>query len=184
MRPAKYSVISVVGAHAGEDLTAILARKQSELAAAGAAHWLLHSSRARVPDVQSLGARAAREGERVAVYFIGAATKGGAQPTSIANAARELSLDGAVWEQVPAGTRVTGRITPSATAIVLSSIEPASGELDLWDFSDRKTGQPVRPRLGASTICCLRAPAPGLASRFRPLLAIGYLADPFARFVR
>jgi hypothetical protein len=76
-----YSIITVIGSHAGEDLANIFLRKQKEITDTGFSYWLIKSFKARTLQIQALCDEASNQGEVVNCYFIEASQKNGAKPT-------------------------------------------------------------------------------------------------------
>lgn len=179
-------VISVMGDHAGEGVDAIFERKIADIRVEGRTLWVAKSAKARPIQVQSLCA--AQPGY---VVFVEAATRGGARPTIASDPASEYSVNGLEWLPLPAGIGpVTGKMDRSATAFVFDRLATQSSRiLDLWQYSDRlDTSRPVRFVLGRSTMCASRANMTAhpqrMKSRFRRIVAVGVLAEPYCVWLR
>jgi hypothetical protein len=81
-------VISVTGAHAGEDAAAIFSRKISDCREIGRTFWVAKSAKARPAQVQALC-----DSSHGHVIFVEPATPGGARPTRESDSATALVFD-------------------------------------------------------------------------------------------
>lgn len=171
-------VLSVIGAHAGEQAEEIFTRKMRDITETGRTFWLFRSPAARPPRVHAIAP--------TTVLFVAPATRNGARATMESTRATEFSVDGMRWETIPhGGSPVTGKLP--AFALILAEIKLAETSVDLWDFADDR-GDAVRFRLGRSTIVAVRGVTPPpqrrMVSRFRRVLASGRLLAPYAVYVR
>jgi hypothetical protein len=101
--------------------------------------------------------------------------------------AREMSVDGKDWDDLPAGIgKVTGRLP--AAALVVGRLSAVHGHyIDLWDYVEYPALQPAKFKRGASTVCAVPAQngqAVGMQVHIREVVAIGQLAPPYARIVQ
>lgn len=185
-KKSNHALITVVGSHAGESLSAIILRKQKEVQQRAIAYWLFKSFKARTLQVQGLCKEARLQGEVVDCYFIEASQKNGARPTNYDDSVKFISEDAAVWKPLTKECKITGKIDKQSTALVLSDIRLAedSTTVDLWDYSEFQTGLPVKLQLGASTVCCYKTPSIGMQSRLRRVIATGKLCPPYAVWVK
>jgi len=111
---ARKCVISVMGAHAGEDAAAIFSRKIGDCREVGRTFWVAKSAKARPAQVQAICGTS-----HGYVIFVEPATPGGARPTRESDSATEYSPDRATWLPLPSGIEpVTGQMDDSATALV------------------------------------------------------------------
>lgn len=179
-------MVSVMGDHAGEVVVEIFKRKKADIERLGLTFWLMRSPKARPPQVQKLS-------KTVPIYtiFITPATKGGARPTTEEVAAREFTSDGKIWHQFPCGlSPVTGKLDSSVTALVFDMISTdVRGILDLWNYADAKDiNNPLKFILGCSTVCAVRkdtkSHAERMKSRYREIVAVARLANPYCVWVR
>ena len=122
--------------------------------------------------------------------FVEPATKGGARPTTEEDAAKEYSANRVAWFQPPNGlSPVTGKLA-GATALVFDMMTTdISGSLDLWDYGDvLDIHKPLRFRLGCSTVCAVRNDTKShpekMKSRYRGIVAVARLADPYCVWLR
>jgi hypothetical protein len=136
--PGTHVIIMKAGAHAGEDLTSIIARKQREAATAGWCLWGYGGSACHPLTQVQPHAQTAPNG--VTVLFI--ATR--SVPALSPSASREYSADAGTWTPIPHGHLVTG----SKWALVLTSLTPASHTIDLggrvtlrWPHGRLSSGQ-------------------------------------------
>lgn len=184
MLSADRVVLSVMGPHANEDESAIFARKISDIAATGQTLWLCQSPPARPDRAQAFFKDS---GE---ILFLAPATTGGARPTTSAEQMTEFSTDKSRWEAIPAMSPVTGRRIASAYAFVLESLVlcEASASVDLWQYAAGIGDDPVRFKLGVSTLlarkCDTSEQEGRLKSRMRRVIAVGRLVEPYAVWVR
>jgi hypothetical protein len=183
---APWCVISVMGAHAGEGVDVIFDRKMADCQTAGQTFWVAKSARARPGQVQQLCASSAGY-----VIFVEPAAPGGARPTTEADRATEYSADRLRWLALPPGIGpVTGQLDGAATALVFDRLATdVEGALDLWRYADAASpDQPVRFKLGRSTICAVRGNTEShphrIKSRYRGIVAVARLMEPYCTWVR
>lgn len=182
------AVISVVGSHAREDLKPIFMRKQHDITNAGVTFWAFISRSASPTLVQRLGAR----NKGAPVLFIASATAGGAVPTVSSDRAREFSIDRSVWQPLPKKIGpVTGSLSRSGTALVLGRLDLAAQDcvIDLWAYANfEDTASPVKIARGASTLCAQQGNTgrhpDAMRSHLRTVLAIGWVYEPYAAWLR
>ena len=93
---ASECVISVMGAHAGEDADTIFGRKTEDCEAVGRTFWVAKSAKARPAQVQAV----CRSG-RGFVIFVEAASPGGARATTESDCAADYSPDRVNWSRFP-----------------------------------------------------------------------------------
>jgi hypothetical protein len=183
---APWCVISVIGAHAGEEIDAIFDRKVADCRTAGRTFWVVKSAKARPEQVQELCASGVGH-----VVFVDPATPGGARPTTQAEQATEFSTDRVNWSALPQGIGpVTGQLDGAATALLFNQLATdVDGMLDLWRYAEGATPElPVRFKLGQSTICALQKDMTShpdrMKSRYRRIVAVGRLVEPYGAWVR
>jgi len=179
-------VLSVMGDHAGEDADTIFNRKKNDITRTGKTFWLMRSPKARPAQVQGIC-------KTIPAYtiFVEPATKGGAGPTTNEDAAKEYSYDGVLWQWLPEGlSPVTGKLDTGATALVFDMMTTdVSGTLDIWNYGELSDIQkPLNFILGCSTVCAVRndtkAHPEKMKSRYRGIVAVARLADPYCVWVR
>lgn len=179
-------VISVMGNHAGEGVDTIFERKVADVEAVGRTFWVARSAKARPGQVQQLCAA-----QRGYVIFVEPATAGGAKPTTASDSASEYSDDRAKWLPLPRGIGpVTGKMADAATAFVFDQLTTdTSRVLDLWQYADGSDmSSPVRFILGCSTVCAvredMRAHLQRMKSRYRTIVAVARLVEPYSAWLR
>ena len=179
-------VISVMGEHAGEGTNLIFDRKISDIEQTGKTFWLIRSPKARPAHVQKMCSIFPAY-----TIFIEPATKGGARPTVAADAAQEYSHDRALWHWLPVGlSPVTGKMDNGATALVFDTLTTTvGGVLDLWEYSEYSDiHTPLKFILGCSTVCAVRresrAHPQRMKSRYREIVAVARMKEPFCVWVR
>lgn len=169
-------ILSVMGAHAGEDESAIFARKMGDISSSGQTFWVYGSHSARPDRVQISGSRY--------VLFLSPASSNGARPTTTSVCASCFSRDKNIWAPLPTVGPVTGKL-PSY-AFVMSELSFCAEVIDLWEYASVDSA--VRFRLGASTVIANRRDTSTdplrMRSRFRRVVAIGKLVEPFAVWVK
>jgi hypothetical protein len=179
-------VVSVMGDHAGESPVEIFNRKKSDINRLGKTFWLMRSLKTRPAQVRGMCAT-------IPIYaiFVQPATKGGARPTTTEGEAKEYSDDRVLWHRLPEGlSPVTGKLDAGATTLVFDMMtNDVCGTLDLWEYGElSETPKPLRFVLGCSTICCVRKDTKShpekMKSRYRRIVAVARLADPFCVWVR
>jgi hypothetical protein len=116
-----------VGNHAGEDFDSILERKNRELEQAGRIFWG-YGGTACHPLVQVQPFARLYAKKHGQIYLLMEPVNSKANPEI--DPASEYSSDGAVWQPIPEGIRVTG----SRYALVLGQIKPTEVEVRLDDF--------------------------------------------------
>jgi len=179
-------VVSVMGDHAGEGPDEIFNRKKADINRLARTFWLMRSSKAWPSQVQEMCST-------IPAYtiFIEPAIKGGARPTMAENVAKEFSDDRVLWHRLPEGlSPVTGKLDAVATALVFDMMTTdVSGTLDLWEYGElSEPPKPLRFVLGCSTVCSVRKDTKSypekMKSRYRGIVAVARLADPFCVWVR
>lgn len=180
------AIISIIGPHAGEELRAITERKRLDISRVGWTLWAFRSRQCS-PDFIS---RLAPDRSGVPVFFVSAASPGGAKDTVSADPAREFSANGSTWARLPVGLGpVTARLP--ASAFVLQALEDAQPGtiVDMGEWQDAWTpGEPPLVQRGASTVCVRAGRTSGhrraMKSPRRGLLAVGYLEKRGAVWIR
>lgn len=96
-----------------------------------------------------------------------------------------------LWQGLPEGlSPVTGRLDTGATALVFDMMTTdINGTLDIWNYGELSDIQkPLKFILGCSTVCAVRNDTkahPGkMKSRYRGIVAVARLADPYCVWVR
>ena len=183
---ASECVISVMGAHAGEDADAIFGRKIDDCETVGHTFWVAKSAKARPAQVHAI----CNPGPGY-VIFVEPATPGGARPTTKSDIATHYSPDRAIWVPLPDGIGpVTGQMDSSATALVFDRLTTdVDRTFDLWAYADAADpAKPLKFILGLSTACAVRkdmsAHPQRMKSRYRRVVAVGRLADPYCAWLR
>lgn len=191
MEAPDYSVVSVMGPHAGEGSDAIFARKMADIRNVGRTFWIVRSHKAKPDMVQTIGSAVRNRSGEPLCAFLAPSSPGGAVPTKTCSAATAYSIDRAQWQPVPDGiTPVTGQLTPSTCALVFDHICLCeSSVLDLWQYADFfSPGRPARIRQGASTVGVVRGDTSAhpdrMKSHLRQVMAVGRLVEPFAVWLR
>jgi hypothetical protein len=179
-------VISVMGAHAGEDADTIFERKIEDCRTVGRTFWVAKSAKARPQQVQAICGSA-----RGYVIFVEPATPSGARATTESASAEEYSPDRIVWSPLPKGLGpVTGQIDGHAAALVFDRlIMHVDRTIDLWTYADgANPDMPLRFILGLSTACAVRKDMSGhpsrMKSRYRRVVAAAQLAEPYCVWLR
>ena len=182
----KYLVITVIGPHAGDDVSTIFSKKQKEIDNHGKTYWLLKSFRAKTNQIQNICKKANEDKEDVYCLFIEPSSKDGARPTICNSLVKYISHNGSEWEELPSNVNITGKIDIQSSALVLNGLLLVNPMqiVDLWEYSEFGTDAPLKLQLGASTICCVRKHSEGMKSRFRNVVALGRLAFPYAVLVK
>lgn len=183
---ASECVISVMGAHASEDADVIFGRKIEDCESVGRTFWVAKSAKARPAQVQAI----CNPGPGY-VIFVEPATPGSARPTTEADSATDYSPDRARWFPLPDGIGpVTGQMDSSATALVFDRLTTdVDRTVDLWAYADAADpDKPLKFVLGLSTACVVRkdmsAHPQRMKSRYRRVVAVGRLADPYCAWLR
>lgn len=179
-------VVSVMGSHAGEEAGVIFERKKSDIVRTGRSFWLIRSPKARPAQVQELCSTPPGY-----AIFVEPSTKGGARPTTQSDPAVEYSSDKIMWQRLPVGiSPVTGKMGAGASALIFETINTnVHGVLDLWEYSEYSDiDRPLRFILGCSTVCAVRrasrAHPERMKSRFRDIVAVARLKEPYCVWVR
>jgi len=184
---ARKCVISVMGAHAGEDAAAIFSRKIGDCREVGRTFWVARSAKARPAQVQAICSTS-----NGYVIFVEPAAPGGARPTKESDSATEYSRDRATWLPLPSGLGpVTGHMDDSAAALVFDQLttDADNRTLDLWGYADdADSDKPLKFILGLSTACAVQKDMSGhpkrMKSRYRRIVAVARLAEPCCVWVR
>ncbi len=186
----KHAVISIIGQHASESMNDIFLRKITDINTVGLSYWLIKSHQAKPIMVQSICNMAKSIFQPCPCFFIEAATKQGAVPTKHSVFAYEYSKDSLHWEPFPKGlSPVTGKIDTTSYALVFNQLELVDMTIDLWNYTDfRDKDNPIRIYQGASTLCAVKQdlnnPLGKIKSRYRKVVAVGILADPYCVYLK
>jgi len=179
-------VISVMGAHAGEDADAIFRRKIADCNSVGRTFWVAKSPKARPEQVQALC-----QSHPGYVLFVEPSTPSGARPTTESQMASHYSRDRVSWHALPQGLGpVTGQMGQLAAALVFDDLTTdVQGTIDLWQYADRlDTSRPLKFMLGLSTVCAVRKDTSvhpdRMKSRYRGIVAVGRLVEPYCLWMR
>jgi hypothetical protein len=186
-----YCVLSVIGPHAGEGIQEIFSRKIEDITRVGRTYWLFRSPKATPAMVQRVG-RCIGDAGFVYAVFIEPSSRGGSRPTLNDQKATAFSADGLFWDDLPDGlSPVTGKLNPRPHALVMDKIEiyNETMQIDLWGYADSHyTGVPIRLMLGCSTVAVskndMSAHPDRIKSRFRNIVGVARLAEPYCGFVR
>jgi hypothetical protein len=191
METPRYSVLSVMGPHAGEDSDEIFARKIADIRNAGKTFWVIRSHKAKPNMIQTIGSAARDRATEPLCAFLEPSSPGGSVPTKTRCAAAEYSADLSKWEKLPPGIGpITGQMTRSACALVFDQLALCElAVLDLWHYADAfNQEQPVKIRQGASTVGVFgrdtSAHPDRMKSHIRQIIAVGRLIEPFAVWLR
>jgi len=154
---SKYTILSVIGSHAGEDIHRIFDRKIQDVKNTGRTYWMYNSYGAKPEMVQKMGQDAENNGSEITVLFISAATPSGAIATKTADTAKQFSIDRNRWDSLPTKiSPITGNLKNAAYAMILKELKLISGSCDLWDYADYfNTDLPLRIIQGRSTLCAI-----------------------------
>lgn len=85
---------------------------------------------------------------------------------------------------------MTGKMDAGATALVFDMMTiNVGGTLDLWDYGELSDiHKPLRFIVGCSTVCAVRKDTrlhpEKLKSRYRGIVAVARLADPYCIWIR
>ena len=180
-------MISVVEPHVVE-LGKIFSEKRAEIKKNGMAYWTYRSDTDMVAEVQHLGIAALG---RVPCYFLSVGK--GYDPQHLTSARRNkaethYSVDRKTWYQLPG--RVPSNSESVVCALVLDEVAPRSGNwFDLWEYGNFKDPEcPVRFSRAGSTVGAVLSDTSAHPKRMktnpRPLLAVGYLVEPYAVWLK
>lgn len=89
----KYSVVSVMGPHAGEDSDTIFTRKIADIRNAGRTFWVIRSHKAKPNTIQAIGSAIRERSGDSLCAFLAPSSPGGAVPTKTSSAATKYSND-------------------------------------------------------------------------------------------
>jgi hypothetical protein len=174
-------VLSVMGAHAGEDEGAIFSRKIADVSSTGKTFWVYGAHGARPGLVQNFGAKY--------VLFLAPSSRNGARPTTTSAHATEFSLNKSAWFPLPEKlSPVTGRM-PGYAFVFSRLLLCSDAEIDLWSYAGESCDAgTIRFKLGASTVLARRKDTSWdsgrMLSRFRRVVAVGELEGPGAVWLR
>ncbi len=191
MEAQEYSVLSVMGPHAGEESDAIFSRKIADIRNAGRTFWVVRSHKAKPDIIQTIGSAVRNRSGQPLCAFLAPSAPGGAVPTKTSSAASEYSADRSEWQALLASiTPVTGQMTPNTCALVFDQLcLQESTVVDLWQYADFvDPAQSVKIRQGASTVGVVRGNTSKhpdrMKSHLRKVMAVGRLVEPFAVWLR
>ena len=150
-----YCIISVVGSHAGENISDIFERKKEDIKKGNNSFWLFNSWQIKKDIVQKLFLTTK---DFIPVYFIEPISKNGCIPTKISQRAVEFYLDNdEKWYPIPFYmSKVTGNIKKNTLALCLNNLELVNEQIFLNVYYDYEKGSPIKIGLGSSTVCAIR----------------------------
>jgi hypothetical protein len=189
----KLVLISVMGPHAGESEEKIFSRKTNDIEKIGKTFWLIRSHQARPDTVQKICKEAKADGRNAYCIFIKSSSRGGATPTKIPDPAKLYSDDKKIWNELPVGlSPVTGKIDSGAYALIFSELrfKLVIGSLDLWKYADfSNQSKPIKIMQGGSTLCAVKKEVncpreKRIKSRFRDIVAVGKLTEPYGVWLK
>ena len=90
METQEYSVLSVMGPHAGEDSDVIFARKIADIRKAGRTFWVIRSHKAKPDMIQTIGSAVRTRSGALLCAFLAPSAPGGAIPTKTSSAANYI----------------------------------------------------------------------------------------------
>jgi hypothetical protein len=181
-----------MGPHAGEGENEIFKRKMSDIEVIGRTFWLIKSHKAKPTMVQAVCKQSQKEGHNVPCIFIQPSSPAGSTPTKTSDSAKKFSTDNLVWSVLPSGlSPVTGKIDSGAYALIFNRLQLKQGALDLWDYADFfEPSKPLKIMQGGSTLCALRKDISSfpdtekIKSRFRGIVAVGNIQEPYAVWLK
>ncbi len=188
----RFLVFSVNGPHAGETEDEIFRRKIMDISNAGKTFWLIRSYNAQPDLVQQFCRYSRAESRNAFTVFIEPSKKGGAKPTKESSSASEYSADKTKWTEFPIElTPVTGKINGNSFALVFDRLEllPIRTNIDLWNYAGFFNQEnPITIRQGGSTLCAIKKDMSRcknkIKSRFRRVVAVGKLCNPYCVWLR
>jgi hypothetical protein len=187
----KLVLISVMGPHAGEDEVEIFKRKINDIGKVGKTFWLVKSHQAKPDTVQKICKEAKADGKNVFCFFVRSSSRGGATPTKTSDSAELYSDDRVKWNELPAGlSPVTGKIDSGAYALIFDELQLNMGTLNLWNYADfRNQSKPIKIMQGGSTLCAVKKEVncpqeERIKSRYRDIVAVGKLAEPYGVWLK
>lgn len=152
---ARHCIVSVMGAHAGEQADEIFNRKIKDIRKINRTFWLMKSPKAKPEIVQKMCSPST-----AFAVFIKPATKNGARPATREQQATIFSENGLTWNPLPKGLGpVTGKLDCKVYALIFDQMETIheSTEIDLWNYADFIFPEkPLRLIIGCSTICATK----------------------------
>jgi hypothetical protein len=180
---AKYLIISVMGPYAGEREQAIFKRKIGEIEENGFTFWHHQSNKANPKNVQRLGTNAKSENELIYFILIKTGSRTSGQDTKKSNQATKFSTrKKGPYKPIPSTIYVETGFR--RYALVIRDLRLASGELNLWDYSDYFTKGPVLSGRGASTLCTIKKSSRDsekkMKSNIREIVAIAEVIEPYS----
>jgi len=185
-----FSILHVIGPHAGETPEEILNRKIEDCTRVGFTFWVLKSHKARPDQVAELCRAATNRQEKAKVIFIAPSSPGAAKDTKGAQPAKEFSLDGESWSPMPKGLGpVTGALGGGVWALRIEKLRIALGEIDLWNYGELLNPQlPIKFNQTAPAFCAAPSDTSKhckrMKSRFRPIIAEGDILLPSCALIR
>jgi hypothetical protein len=169
------AILSIIGWHAGESPEDIVERKCSDVPCT---IWVYQSWKARVEAVQQFG----NIDSNPVIYFL----EGRASPARTTQEARQMSGDRSSWKPLPEGI---GKVTANlpGSGLLIGKLSQLDSEIDLWEYLEHPSLQPLRFQRGASTACVVPAQngsVEGMINHIRRVVAVGRLVEPYAVFLR
>jgi len=181
------SIISVVGAHGGDELDRILDKKIQDIEMVGFAFWMTRSVSIRPETICPL-----REIDCCFISASGSSKKhpyGNAKPAVTSEIALEYSVDMKSWVDIPEFFTITGKLSDGlGRAMVINELERCDNmEIDLWKWSSYLRHEvPLNFRPWNSSIPSINVPPSTLGpkARTRRVIARARLCYPFCVWLR
>ena len=174
-------VLSVIGPHAGESMSQIYERKIQDIANVGKTFWITSCGKFIFEKINDLCIT-----NDLYIIFIAPSSPNGARPATTETAASGYTINGVFSPFPEEMSPVTGNINRKTAALVFDELqlldENNASELDLWNYMDAVTLNPIRFALGSSTKPCLlntESEKSGMKSRYRKISAVGHFTPPF-----
>lgn len=179
----KYAILSLVGRHAGESFSEIIERKQDDIEIVGYTFWLENSFKTYPDKVQSFYGLVRKNGIDLNCLLYSSDT---AQDTKKNSKAIEYSVDKKNWLKIDSRlTPVTGNLTKNSHALVFDKLDLVKDvEINLKNYVEFDTGEPIRNYPNASTFCVIKKFDNVESKNTRKIFAVGRIHKPSSVWIR
>ena len=175
-------IISVIGPHAGEDLSTIFERKIKDITTCGYTYWICKS---RVISPEIISSFQNENKNDLYMIFIKTSTNSQGKDTLNSESATQVKEKNG-WQEIdPKLSPVTGKMPTNGFKFDKICVLDQKSKIDLknyceWDMDINKRNNSIKIMMGKSTICVQKSEnKQEMKNGEREIVAYAKLADPF-----
>lgn len=175
-------IISVIGPHAGEDLSTIFTRKIKDTTTCGYTYWI---SKSRVISPEIISSFQKESKDDLYMIFIKTSMNSYGKDTLHSESATKAQEKNG-WQEIdPKLSPVTGKMPTYGLKFDNICVLDQKYKIDLknyceWDMDANKRNNPVKIMMGKSTICVRKSEKKQeMKNGIREIVAYAKLAEPF-----